>query len=366
MIYFVVFAISCFFTFLADKKFKINKKKSGIIFSILAITTPVLLAGLRDVSIGTDVNYYLTYDLYSASNYTNFISYYLASGEEILFSLIVFIVNKICNNINVLMFVLQLFMTTLIYLEIYRNRDKYNMSLAMFIYLIFVYPRFLNLIRQGLAVSIIIYSMRFIEKPNKRNFYFSVFVAFLFHRTAIFSLPLYFLYNSIQKKKNFNILVIYMVVILSALSYDYVLGLLINIGFLPTKFEAFLSEFAREEIAFDIYTALYKLVWIILLIILNKYNRSNENKYKFYIHLLIIDIILWEFNYKILNAERLSYYYGLLAMINFYPQIANVRCRKKEQRLIFICILVLLSILYFWWKFIYFHSGEIYPYKFGG
>lgn len=365
MIYFIAFFMSCLFTYIANNKFNKNKKKSGILFSFIAIFILAMLAGLRDTSIGTDVEYYLTVDLNSASNFSNFFSYYNYCGEELLFALLVFVVNKCFNNINFLMFIIQLIMTILVYLEIYRNRKKYNMALSMFIYCIFVYPRFLNIIRQGIAISIVIFSMRFVENKKIKKFLTTIIIASFFHRTAIIALSLYFLYNNVKNNKKYNLLFIYCVIFIAVIGYDQLLKLLINMGLLPSKYNAFLTKFMRESIDIDFATAFYKIIWISLLLMMGKYMKPKDDNYKFYFHLLIIDIILWELNYKILNAERLSYYFGLIGMINLYPQLYNVQLKNKKQKVIVLIFIILISLFYFYWKFIYFHSGEIYPYKLG-
>lgn len=365
MIYFVIFFISGILAYIANIKFNKKQTKRGMFFSLISILILAIFAGLRDTSIGTDVDYYLTADLNLASNFNNFFAYYNSCGEELLFALLVFAINKIFNNINFLMFVIQLIMTTLVYIEIYRNRKKFNMGISLFIYCIFAYPRFLNIIRQGIAISIIIFSMRFIEKKQLKKFLITILIASLFHRTAIIAIFLYFLYRNVENKRKYNILFSYCMIFIAVIGYDYMLKLLLNMGILPNKYDAFLTKYMRENIKIDYATAFYKLIWIYLLLTTGKYMKPKDENYNFYIHLLVIDIILWELNYKIMNAERLSYYFGLIGMINFYPQLYNVKLKNKKQKIIILLSIVLISILYFYWKFIYFHSGEIYPYKLG-
>ena len=73
MIYIVVFVVSCFLLMLAEKSEKqeqkllnltITKEKRRILFvffSSLGLLIPALLAGLRDPTIGTDVELYGNY-----------------------------------------------------------------------------------------------------------------------------------------------------------------------------------------------------------------------------------------------------------------------------------------------------------------
>jgi len=368
MIYFFVFFMSCIFTHMAHKAFDKNKKRLGIILSLIAILIPSVLAGLRDTTVGTDVDYYLTYDLQVASAYSNFIQYYNFIGEELFFALLVFLSNKIFNNINVLMFIIQFIMTSLVYIELYRQKDRFSMWLGMTIYFTFAYPRFLNLIRQGIAVSIVIFSMRYIENRKLSKFLITILVAILFHRTAIFALPLYYLYTLTTNKNSNNtayLMMFYIILIVGVGIYDSILEKLVNIGLLPNKYDVYLNKYMKKIVDFDLFTAIYKGIWILWLIIVFKNIKEIDKNSKFYLNLLLLDLILWEMNYKIANAERLSYYYGLIANMSIFPQIPKTFKKDSRNQTIIYLMIMALCIFYWWWKFIYFHSGEIYPYKLG-
>lgn len=52
-----------------------------------------------------------------------------------------------------------------------------------------------NRIRQYLAISIFLYSFKFIENKNLKKYLLMIFIGSLFHKIILFCLPLYFILN---------------------------------------------------------------------------------------------------------------------------------------------------------------------------
>ncbi len=367
MIYFMTFFLSCIFTDIAQRFFKNDKKRKGIELSIIAILLPCLLAGFRSLDIGTDIKVYVNPFFQIAINSNNFFSYKLAlSNIELLYSILNYIVSLFTNNVNVLLFIIQLIMTTLVYLYIYDQRNEVPMWLAMATYYTFIFPRFLNLIRQGIAVCIVLYSMKYLKQKRKKAFFISMIIALLFHSTAFFAIPIYFIYEiynvSKNSKKTQNIIcIIFLMMIVLVFSYDKFLKIFLNMGIFPEKFEIYFSKYLKKNIVFDWSSTLYKFVWLILLILPYK-NSQKVNDYGFYYLMLIMDMVLWNFNYKILNAERLSYYYFSIPGITLIPQTAKLYKNDNFNKITIYSITIILFFIYWYIKFIYLNAGNMYPY----
>ena len=63
---------------------------------------------------------------------------------------------------------------------------------------------FMSLMRQAVAIGIIFYSYRYIRSRDIKKYLIIIFLASLFHSTALFIIPQYFLYNlKLSKKKLF-------------------------------------------------------------------------------------------------------------------------------------------------------------------
>ena len=67
--YIVCFSIVILETYFSEKMFKEDKKELGYFFGILIILTLSIFAGMRDLTIGTDVLGYVAKDFNNASYY---------------------------------------------------------------------------------------------------------------------------------------------------------------------------------------------------------------------------------------------------------------------------------------------------------
>lgn len=385
-VYFIMTAVVVGLTYLVQQLAKKDNKKMIIILSLIIILIPSIIAGLRDLSVGTDVNKYVAPNFYYANKSESLQEYSDIVKQEPLYTLLTYFIVKITGSIHWILFVIQLIMTTLVYMAIYRQREKIPMWISMLVYMVFIYTRFLNLIRQGIAVCIIIFSFGYVQNRKPIKFLIAIIIASLFHRTAILAIPIYILYwiiNKNDKNSNIILMVSYILLILSVFFYDIVLEWMINLNLLPIKFKSYLGIFKNNTWDVNIFITLYKLSWIIVLAFLYKdMKKINDNKFLF--NMLIIDIILVQFSMKIQYADRLSYYFGSIANLILIPQLpeliskstilnrildklpAKLKENLGKENNIKICskiFIVVWLIVYFYWCFIYKDAGAIYPYR---
>ena len=130
LIYIITFIFSCCLTFIAQQMFIKNKKIPGILASFFAIILPAIIAGLRDITIGTDTSSYFRYFNYACDSNT-FMEYNNLSRLEIGYNLIIYIVSRFTNNFNVFLFIAQLFVMVPIYIRAYEKRQENSMTLTM-------------------------------------------------------------------------------------------------------------------------------------------------------------------------------------------------------------------------------------------
>ena len=396
--YILVLLLTCLLAEITQRISEKNNKKIIILLSLLVILVPSAFAGLRDTKIGTDVELYVTPNFYYATQSASLGEYFETSKEEPLYTIMNFVVSRFTNDVNWLLFIIQLIMTSLVYVTIYKQRKRMPMWFGMMVYMILFYTRFLNLIRQGIAVCIVVFAFNFIEDKKPIKYFASIIIAMLFHRTAIVALPLYFiniLLNKEDKKSKKIMLGIYILVIASIFFYDIILNVLLNINILPNKFELYLTKYKKESFDPEIFYTLFKLIWVIWTILLYKNIKKNDTSVKFKVSLLLFDIIFLQYSTRILNAERISYYFGTIGEILLIPQIpiannsafikqllekiekkfkiniinkmpkklTNIINNAEIIKRITTIVIVLLLILYFYWYYIRYSAGEIYPYK---
>ena len=167
IVYLLMIVFSGIFVYLAQRSFKKQHKLQGIIFSVIAILIPSIIAGCRSVNIGTDLKVYASYMHYVSVNFSFSRLIEIFGSGDILYSLLTFIIGKVSPSFNFFLFVVQLINCTLIYIAVYKNRKSSSMVVSYLIFLLALYFRQLNLMRQGIALSFVICSFAYFKNSEK-------------------------------------------------------------------------------------------------------------------------------------------------------------------------------------------------------
>ncbi|MGB5244148.1 MAG: EpsG family protein [Lutimonas sp.] len=131
---------------------------------------------------------------------------------------------SICQAVDSpqLFFILTSFIITyLTYRTITRHSNNIMLSTLIFLSLPIYFLNSLSIIRQYVAVSIIFYAYTFIKERQLPKFLLAVLLASLFHKSAIFAVILYWLYNLKLTTLHYIILFI-LGLVSSGLSYHMV------------------------------------------------------------------------------------------------------------------------------------------------
>lgn len=311
MVYFIVFFTAMIFAFFANNSFKKEKKKSGIIFSILAILIPSLLAGLRLKGIGTDTLYYFDAAFMYAKNSSSLFRLFKVSDIEPLFNVVNYIVSRFTDNINVVYFVLQLIIMFFAYMACYDNRKNISLPTSYLAFMLLYYNRSLNMCRQTISIVIFLYAIKYIKKKKFFKYLLFVLLATGFHKTALFCLPIYFIVQLLNKKDallyKFGIIVGSLMLVI--FYKDIMLFLLKIFSFIPSRYIFYVSNSNSNVILIEI---ILKIVLLGIVLIFSKKLIEKSDDNKILIFLMILDIILYSIGMHAASAQRLSFYIGYL------------------------------------------------------
>lgn len=384
MIYLVVFGMSCLILLLSEK---INLSQEIVIsetgrdckkcicffLTVTALCIPALLAGLRDSSIGTDVELYGNAWFLYAKNF-DFVSYIKMASEQsigVFYAFINYAVALVTDNESIFYFTLSLIETILIYLGLRGFHDKISVPFAMFCYYTILYNNTLNLLRQSLAIAIVCFSYRFLLKDKYLIFFLLTILAILSHSTAIFTviLPVGWLYLKHCNNKShiyiFNI-VLFLVTACIMLLYKPFLKFCIAHHILSERFLTYISSTSVVG------GRMIRLFFWLLLAVFAYFSFSKMIKYdarnKFVISCLTLSLafslIMFMGN---VYAIRLAYYFDAAVFI-FIPMIPKVYKPKIDGvgYMKYTMYLLLILILIVRWYLEYVHSlnGATYPYRF--
>lgn len=375
--------IICFFstvilTYIAQFEFKNNKKKIGILFSILAIFIPSYIAGVRAVGVGRDIDNYVIPVINRATSAGSFLSFFnQTTYVEAGYRVYIYIITRFSNKLEVSLFFIQLIPITCVYFFAYKNREKLNMSFVVSIYLLLWYGRSLTIMRQSISIGLVLIGIIFFNE-NKRIKSMCMFIlACLFHNSALMAFPIlgifYILDNKNMSSKQKMSICLIILIVISGLMFFYkeILDVLSSkVGSIFNKYNEYTndSQFSKDDIITSYSEILHRLITIILstfFFVWNNKRKENRDEefFKYYI-LLIIEFILYIIvSLKMANGERVGYYFryiGSLYCLTVFPKIFK---RNMYNQLLIHLILVAYLFAFWYWKYPIQKNCETYPFR---
>lgn len=236
--------------------------------SICAILVLAILGGLRDKTIGTDVLYYVkgNYDL--AVRSASFTKYYTSVyAKEPLYLLCVYIVAKIFENFQILLFILQLITVGCVYCALWRMRDSVSPWFALLVYCALYYNDSFNMVRQHMAMAIVLLGSTFIvEEKYKRVFLHDYCNLDSFSGSYFVAESMFiWLFTEEKGEKDVSIreLVLFVVAIVGVLGVKTWSQVLIKIGLLSSRYLYYFSHESTSGHYLDTLIYLIEICYLI-------------------------------------------------------------------------------------------------------
>ena len=366
LIYLIAFFASYFLLVYAEKG---KSKKISLFISFIAILIPSILAGLRDYSIGTDIEVYgniwfrNAVDAARSNNLSGYIQRAINSDIGALYAMLNYIVAKFTSSAHWFYFVLSFVTTGLVYKAAKDNDDIIDAPFAMLVYYFLFYNQSLNILRQGLALVFVLCSFKSIREGKIFKFIVWTVLGYMVHLTAIVGVVLFIVYKVVNSKlKVYAKVGILAATVVVVAEFSYVLDFLIGIGILSSKYEMYGTTFQRG----GGYIRLFFLCLpnLILLFMLVKQNIAKKEieALKFYV---VIATAISFLAFRMTYITRMALYFDMLLVIsipltcdNMKYKIVNHKNNLNRWGMI--------AYLLFYWLFVYVHrnSGETVPYAF--
>lgn len=311
---------------------KLNRKRVIIFLSCILW----LILGLRSVELGlydTKTVYYDLFNNVARIEFKDLISQ-LSFIKEPLMKIITWIVSHITDNFQIYLLVTSLFpIISIAGLLLGENKDPV-FGLAIYFGLFFFYNTFL--IKQMLALSVIIFSYKYLKNRKFIKFAIGVTTATLIHKTSIFFILAYPLCNYVKFTKKF---IIFMAVLIGIgiLAPSIILNLIFKLPFY--NFEIYI-QYGIYQLGKDVN---FSMFFYIILLIFCYYLKKN-NKEKDYNDLLILSFIgcvLNSWSTIVTEFYRIALYFNVFycVLLPYAVNMINIRNRK-------IIRLLLLLIMY--------------------
>ena len=226
-VYFITLFTVCILCYLAEEmdwpmsdeleKIKIIHSSDTQIVYFVVICILVLVAGLR-YNVGADYGVYY----HGYTDYIDNLHESLKSLDEPGYGVLAWIATRFINDGAAAIFIASLVTISLPLIVIYRYSDK--LLLPVFLYItIGCWSGSFNGVRQYLAASILLCGYKALRERNIFKYCLIVFLAFLFHRSAIVALLLYFVTK--RKITPYNIVLLIAIASIALISYEQVLSI---------------------------------------------------------------------------------------------------------------------------------------------
>jgi len=332
---------------------KFGHRSVKILWFSLILFAPVFIAAVR-WAIGSDfVTYWSIFlDLQNSNILES-----LINSREPLYTALNILANFLFGQ-EWGIFLLSSLITMLFILLTAEYYKKYlSIAMVLLIYFLLFYILSLNIVRQMIALSIILYAFRFILEKKPIKYFIMVIISVMFHQSAIICLLFYFL--NIQKESKFwrtKTIIYYLLIILSPIYISLILKLAEHLPFLSFYFNLYPINYNGLGLGFLIEV----LPVIVPAMLFRKRLLELNPNFIFFINLSLLTFPLRISGYYILWAYRLMFYASIVQII-IVPIVLNT-IQVKTKRIFAYCLFIIVYLAYYVFRYSILNTGEAYPY----
>lgn len=360
----MIFYICLIFLFINALVFRKNAKY----FIISSFVVLFIIAGLRKYTVGIDLNghYAKNYIFFGSLGWDKVITILKSNSSFYDGGLIIFmkLLSCICKDVQLFVLVTSAITYGLIGRYIYKySKNPYLETL--FFYTSFSYFMYMNIIAQGLAIAIILYSIDYLEKKSYFKFIFLVLLANFIHSSAIICvvfIPMYLLKSSKRGANRFALITTLFVFLI-----NYILPFI-----LKYIFPQFAYYFKSEGMAsIDKMQLAHLFIYFLCFLtgkifctqkVSGKKNNSIIDS-NFMLYMTILSVACRFLALKIYIFSRMGFYFYTFAFTFLTKSIEDIESidLKKVVR-VFFCIIM--TLFFFGLNKSLYYSYGVVPYKF--
>lgn len=325
LIYIVVFIISLWGVREADVRYE--ERSYRILFSLIAVLPPILLAGFRDSTVGTDMVIYILPLFEEQAIAQQELGTFIDTNDlEILYLILNYIVAKITDSPFVLLLLIHTLIIIPLYITAMKWRELLSPVLFMFVFYMIFFQESLSIVRQSIALSFSLLAFTVFLEKKYIEFFVYAMIAFLFHQTAVIALSIPLIYLAVDKYSIREYYLYYIGVILLVmlffLNLDAILIWLIDGGYIDLKFLIYTSAdnaFTPVLGATNFVVKIVTIAYFIFIMFLYK----SDTILKFFLIVAVLDMSFSLCALIVQPLDRISLYYRLMTCISIPYIIYN-------------------------------------------
>ena len=294
------------------------------VFWLLAFLVPFLLSAFR-WKVGTD---YLTYiSLYEAINSISTLEQLWQQVLEVepLYVLMNVLVKLVFNNPLPIFFLSSLLLLGFLFRAVEDYHGKISVMLAVFVFLTLMFSTTLNIMRQMIAVSITFYAARHLFQKQYDKAALWMFLALMFHYSAIVLLPFWLFRGPQRYARNARI------AMFAALVLMFVLGSVF--GSIFSSIRALYTGEDGEGGTLKIGLMLLRLPIIVPILLFRKQLIAHDERNRFWIMLAVFEVLFSYLGYILDVLNRLSLYFAVSWIVLLPALVRSMPTRGAQYRM---------------------------------
>jgi hypothetical protein len=271
---------------------------------------------------------------------------------EPLYNILCFAIGRVTADYHWVCFFTELITLSFILAGLYYFRHEIPIWIGMLIYLFCQYCNVMNLVRQGIALSICFFALRYALERKWIKYILWIVLAISFHTSAYIALLIILIVRIVDEgSSTWRILGFIIFSIIGVVGIPKVAQVLIGIGVLPTKYLSYVGSavsisrahtlyrlpvltvatmlYSRIVNKFDKYKVLYMMLWMEMIIVqvASIFDPAYRMSLYFsYASLIIIPSFRYAFNSDIANRMFLNFliisylivYWVFFTVMNWY------------------------------------------------
>lgn len=305
---------------------------------LLICIPPMILATFR-YNVGYDYGSYISgYYNSFGDTYSSIISSYQI-GDPIAFSLISkFATSFYSERIYLLILSLLSLVPGMIYIiSDWNDNDIQPLMIFVFLFSPFLFS--FSACKQGIALSFLMLSLKYVYERKPVKFGLIIGIAFLFHSTSLAFVFIYFFINSRKELSSLKKILIILGCLLVIMNFEYILS-----NVLQGRYEAYASEIVEGK---NRTFWLYSLIAVILLLFDRVLKRLDERN-GLLIMMMIVGAMCQYLGFLNAFTKRIGEYF-LMAQVFLLPQIPymfTIGGRRLMKLMILIYIILIFYLTY--------------------
>ncbi len=296
------------------------------IFFTLCFLVPFVLSSFR-WEVGTDYKTYIS--LYEAINSLSTGAQWVQQLLEVepLYVLMNLLVKAIFNNPLPIFFISALLLLGFLFRAMEDYHEKLSVMLAVFVFLMLIFSTTLNIMRQMISVSIMFYATRYVLAHNYRKAALWLFLALMFHYSALIVLPFWLFRGTKRYERNVRI------AMFSGLMLLFVLGTVFGSLFDRIRFLYTNETGSSPDVVLRIGLMLLRAPILVPILLFRKQLIAHDERNRFWIIMAVFEVAFSYLGYILDVLNRLSLYFAVSWIILLPALVRSMPTRGGQYRM---------------------------------